>query len=343
MGGLLGQILVLTSLLISLTAFGADTISITVVGDIMMGTTYPVSALPENQGRDLFSPAKPWIESSHIRFGNFEGTFFEGSAQPDGKIPGKNRFLFKTPIIYAHLLKDAGFNVMSLSNNHIKDFGVLGVSTTKSTLKNVGIQFSSKAGEVAEFKVESTEIALIAADFYKAPRSITEMNDTIAEIKDLKNSGKLVIVSAHVGGEGSGAEYVKTSTEIYLGENRGNSILFAKHAIDAGADLIVMHGPHVPRAIDRYKDRLIIYSLGNFITGKGISLDGLAKVAPLIRLEMSHRGDFISGQIVPFIQKRDPQRIEIDPDLTAIKLIKKLSTLQFGTTAPTIEDNGTFK
>lgn len=331
------------SLLISLSAFAADTISIVVVGDIMLGTTYPTSMLPENQGKDLFTPVKPWLNSAHIRFGNLEGTLFDGKPQLDGKTPGKNRFLFKSPTNYSYLLKEAGFNVMSLANNHVKDFGQMGMASTKSALKKVSIQFSSKFGEVAEFKVGPTDIALIAADFYRAPRSITEMDDTILEIKQLKDSNKLVIVSAHVGGEGIGAEYVKAAPELYLGENRGNSIQFAKAAIDAGADLIVMHGPHVPRAIDKYKDRLIIYSLGNFITGKGISLDGLAKVAPLIRLEMSHRGYFISGQIVPFIQMRDPQRIELDPDLTAIRLIKKLSEKQFINSAPKIEDNGLFQ
>lgn len=74
-----------------------DLISITAVGDIMMGTTYPANALPENGGRDLFKPAAQWIDASDIRFGNFEGTFFDGPPQSDGKSAGPNRYLFRTP------------------------------------------------------------------------------------------------------------------------------------------------------------------------------------------------------------------------------------------------------
>ncbi|MBL7544189.1 MAG: CapA family protein [Bdellovibrionaceae bacterium] len=322
--------------------FAGDSISISAVGDIMLGTTYPAYALPENAGEDLFKPARPWIVSSHIRFGNFEGTFFDGAVQRDGKVPGNNRFLFKTPVAMVNVLKDAGFNVMSLSNNHIKDFGLAGIRSTKETLQSAGIQYSSKAGEIARFLVEGTKVALIATDYYKAPRSMTETADTFAEIRQLKNEGHVVIVSSHAGGEGRGAEYVSNGVEVFLGENRGDSRAFAYEAIRLGADVILMHGPHVPRGLEVFQDRLIVYSLGNFMTGKGISLEGNAKVAPLVRFEIGHRGEFKSGQIVPFIQKRVPQRIEMDPEKTAIVLMKKLSEKQFPSSRLRIQSDGRF-
>ncbi len=329
--------------LMSVTAQAKDFISLAAVGDIMMGTTYPANALPENQGKDLFKPALQWLQASDIRFGNFEGTFFDGSPQGDGKAGGPNRFLFRTPTDMVQRLNEAGINVVSLANNHVKDFGQAGVASTKSTLRSAGIQFSSKAGEVAEFQIEETSVALIAADFYKAPRSITEPASLYQEISQLKAKGKLVVVSAHVGAEGSGAEIIKTGTEIFLGENRGDSIVFAHGAIDAGADVIIMHGPHVPRGIELYQGRLVIYSLGNFMTGKGIMIDGISKLAPLIRIQIKKNGEFHQGQIVSFLQKREPQRIELDPQAQALKLIRNLSAQQFPNSVLTFEDNGTFR
>jgi hypothetical protein len=313
------------------------------VGDIMLGTDYPYNRLPKNDGDEWFDSASPWIKSAHVRFGNFEGAFFDGDTQPDGKSDGVNHYIFRTPTRMVSLLQDAGFNVMSLANNHVRDFGLAGFKSTKQTLSKAGIQFSSKSGEVARFKVEQTSIALIAADFYAGARSVTESADTMDEIRELKDNGELVIVSAHVGGEGVGAEYVASGTEVFLGENRGDSMAFAHQAIDAGADVIIMHGPHVPRGIELYKNRIILYSLGNFVTGEGISVDGFARMAPLVRVEIDPSGEFRSGQIVPFIQKRKPERLEIDIERTAIKFIKRLSKEQFPTSPLVFQDSGLFQ
>ena len=336
------SVIILTAFL-TLPALAKDFISITAMGDVMMGTTFPANLLPENDGKDLFSPAKSWIEASDIRFINFEGTFFDGRPQPDGKSSGPNRYLFRTPTTMVSRLQEAQVNVASLANNHVKDFGTAGIISTKKTLTQAGIQYSSKAGETAEFKVDETEISLIAVDFYKAPRSITQPSSTYEEIRQLKNKRKLIIVSAHVGAEGQNAENVKFNDEIFLGENRGNSVEFAHKAIDEGADVIIMHGPHIPRGLELYKNRLIIYSLGNFITGKGISLDGNTKLAPLVRLQIDHQGNFIAGQIVSFIQQRSPQRIELDSRHTAMRFMRDLSIKQFPNSPLLFSDDGTFK
>lgn len=318
-------------------ASAKNLISITAVGDIMMG-----SVSLENNGKNLFTPAAEWLLASDIRFGNFEGTFFDEGPQPDGKKPGPNRFLFKTPTDMNSVLADGGFNVVSLANNHSRDFGSAGLKSTKEALQKVGIQYSSKSGEVANFRIDDTEVAVIAADYYKAPRSVVEPASTYLEISKLKAAGKLVVVSAHVGKEGAGAEFLEFNSEIFLGENRGNSVEFARTAINQGADLIIMHGPHVPRGLELYKGRLVIYSLGNFMTGQGISLAGYASVAPLVRVQINKNGEFQQGQIVSFVQRRQPQRIDLDADATALRLIAKLSKDQFKDSPLVFETNGLF-
>ena len=77
-----------------------------------------------------------------------------------------------------------------------------------------------------------------------------------------------MVVQVHMGAEGSAGHAVRPGNEIFFGENRGDPIEFAHAVIDAGADLVVGHGPHVMRAMEFYKGRLIAYSLGNFAGGR---------------------------------------------------------------------------
>lgn len=307
----------------------------------MMGTTYPEDWLPADEGRSFFQDAAPYIQASDIRFGNFEGTFFSGPPQRDGKAPGPNRYLFRTPEHYVQRLVEARFNVMSLANNHSKDFGQAGLISTKETLTAAGIQYSSKEGEVAAFQVRQVKVALIAADYKPGPRNVVVPEPIFTEIAELKKNYDVVIVSAHVGAEGRGAENTPDYEEIFLGENRGNSVSFARQAVDAGADAIIMHGPHVPRGIEIYRNRVIAYSLGNFATARGISVSRTAALAPLLRLQLGPRGEFLRGQVFSFKQVRGSGTI-FDADKGALEVIRRMSWQNFAATAPTFKDNGGF-
>ncbi|AGH95799.1 CapA family protein [Pseudobdellovibrio exovorus] len=319
----------------------AGTLTLSAVGDIMMGTTYPDNWLPADQGRSFFAQAARYIKASDVRFGNFEGTFFEGPPQSDGKAPGPNRYLFKTPVDYVERLVEADFNVMSLANNHAHDFGSAGLQSTKDVLKLAGIQYSSKQGEVAQFDVRGARVALIAVDYRTGPRSILNAGPILNEITELKKRYDVVMVSAHVGAEGRGAERVSDENEIFLGENRGNSVRFARQAIDAGADVLIMHGPHVPRGIEVYRERVVLYSLGNFATARGVSVSGIAALAPLVRVQVATDGRFLKGQVFSFIQVRD-QGTLLDPQKRALKMIEELSQKDFAGSAPRFSETGGF-
>lgn len=325
----------------SLASADQSAITISAVGDIMMGTTYPEDWLPEDEGRSFFHDAAPYIQASDIRLGNFEGTFFSGPTQPDGKAPGPNRYLFRTPEHYVQRLVEARFDVMSLANNHSKDFGSAGLMSTKQTLDAAGIQYSSKEGEVAAFEIKNVRIALIAADYKPGPRNVVTPEPIFDEIAQLKKIYDVVIVTAHVGAEGRGAENTPDLEEIFLGENRGNSVSFARRAVDSGADAIIMHGPHVPRGIEIYRNRVIAYSLGNFATARGISVNGNAALAPLLRLQLSPRGEFLRGQVFSFKQVRGRGTL-IDTEKKALEMIQRMSWQNFAATAPTFKENGGF-
>lgn len=311
-------------------------IRISAVGDIMIGEGNSANSLSSEK---IFGPTQDLMKSADIRFGNLEGPIYDGRQQDDGKAVGLNRFAFKTPEARADSILKAGFNVLSLANNHSKDFGKAGLLSTKLFLQKNGIQYSSKDQEIAEFNIADQKVALIAVDFYKGNRSLQNPAPTYQEISELKNKGYLVIVSAHCGAEGAGAERTPKGPEYFLGENRGDAITFAQKSIDHGADLILMHGPHVPRGMEVYHDRLIAYSLGNFLTEKGININGNAGLAPLLLVDLDLSGRFVRGKIYSLQQTRT-QGVVYDPSAQALRLVNRMSELDFPNTMPRFNANG---
>ena len=130
----------LTTLAISLfatlwavSAQTKDTITVAVCGDIMMGTTYPKVRLPENSGRDIFKDVGAILRNADITLGNLEGTLCDTGKSTKGN--GAYSYAFRTPTSYASLLTDAGFDFLSMANNHSRDFGIEGIESTEWALQ----------------------------------------------------------------------------------------------------------------------------------------------------------------------------------------------------------------
>jgi len=149
---------------------------------------------------------------------------------------------------------------------------------------------------------------------------------TVAEFAETHD---IVVVSFHGGAEGADVTHLPFANEEYFDEPRGDVVWFARGVIDAGADLVVGHGPHVVRGMERYKDRLIAYSLGNFATYYGISVAGIKGIAPILTTTLDGDGKFIEGEIVSTIQLR-PAGPSIDPKARALNLVRELSIEDFG-------------
>ena len=307
-------------------------ITVAAVGDIMMGTDYPSLKLPKKDGRFLFEEPKGILRKADIVFGNLEGPLYEGGI-PAKKVKERESYVFRTPPRYVKNLVDAGFNVVSLANNHAGDFGDKGMSSTKKALDAAGIKYSSKAGEVAEFEINGLKLGLAAFSFGPPPRSIVYPEKALEEIDLLSKKYDLLILSIHGGKEGGTALRTENEFEYFLDEPRGNLIQFAHEAIERGADLILVHGPHVPRAVEIYQDRLIAYSLGNFCTYGGMSLEKEKGYAPLLWVELGREGEFLRGKIFSFIQP-PPGVPKRDEKERAWALIKKLSQEDFPETSP---------
>jgi hypothetical protein len=147
------------------------------------------------------------------------------------------------------------------------------------------------------------------------------------------------VIAVHAGAEGTGAMRVRNQQESFYGENRGNMVLFSRTMIDAGADLILGHGPHVPRAVELYKGKLIAYSLGNFLGYRSLSTVAELGYSLILQVELNAEGDFVSGKIVPV--HLDGQGIPyIDQYFRSVQLIRNLTQSDFPKTALRIERNG---
>jgi poly-gamma-glutamate capsule biosynthesis protein CapA/YwtB (metallophosphatase superfamily) len=307
---------------------GKDTLSVIAVGDIMFGTNFPdKSKLPPNDGKDLLTPFTDELRSAHICFGNVEGTFLNEGGNPKGT--GPNVYCFRQPVSYAKYYTDNGFNLLSVANNHIADFGETGMQSTTSVLKQLPVAFAGLAkAPTTIITVRGKKIGLAAFAPHKGCVSMNDHANTAAIVRQLKKQCHIVIVSFHGGAEGVDATHVPKRTEIFFGQNRGNVYAFAHAMIDAGADMVIGHGPHVPRAMELYKNKFIAYSLGNFCTYGMFSLRGPSGVAPLLKVFINEKGDFIYGHITSVKQEGEGGPL---PDSTngAFELIRSLSQQDF--------------
>jgi len=274
------------------------------VGDIMLGSNYPsVHLLPPKDGVELLKEATPLLQTADIAFGNLEGVLMTGKGVPKHCQDEKHCYVFKSPDHYVHHLSAAGIDVLSIANNHTGDFGQKGREHTVEVLKKEGLFF---AGHIeypySLFERKGVRYGFCAFAPNQGTMSVNDTDRAIELISRLKDSCDILIVSMHIGAEGTKYNHVTRKQEIFLGENRGDPYHFARLVIDAGADIVFGHGPHVVRAVDLYKGRFIAYSLGNFATYGTINVSGINGYAPLVAVETNRDGRFLRGKIHSFIQ-----------------------------------------
>ena len=281
------------------------TFVVAMAGDIMMGTTYPDSALPADDGRMLFADVTGILSRADIAVANLEGTLCDTSHVANKK-DSEYSYAFRTPVELAPRLKEAGFDYLSMANNHALDFGYDGVASTEKALDMLGIKHSGLLGRDVCAVVERSGVRYGLCAF--GHNSYTLKHRELWQVKEILDSlvsiSDVVIVSFHGGGEGKAFRHLPYEKEVYLNEDRGELRRFAHFCIDNGADIVFGHGPHVVRCIELYKDRFIAYSLGNFCTPYGISIAGISGYAPVIEAEIDRQGCFLGGHIHPFIQRR---------------------------------------
>lgn len=271
-------------------------LTIKAVGDIVAGTNYPDYRLPKNPNELFPNSIRNLLKGSDILFGNYESTLTNYPHSSKDVSKGMV-FAFRSPPEYAKLFSQVGFDVMSVANNHAMDFGSVGFQDTIKNLNSVGIKATGAKNKIVYSQVKNIPVAWIGFCFYDYCNKVQDISKAQALVKQARQNAKIVIISMHVGAEGQNALNVRNATEFFYGENRGNSLQFARTMIDSGADLILGHGPHVPRAVEVYKGKLIAYSLGNFLGYKTFSTAGDKGKSMILEAKLNEDGDFVSGKI----------------------------------------------
>ena len=286
-----------------------DSLTIAMTGDIMMGTLFPSTKLAQNDGRDIFADVTPVLSGANVAVGNLEGAMAD-EGQPNELKMSKlrsgagNVFAFRMPTRYAQYLKDAGFDFVSMANNHSYDFGAAGQNATRKALDAVQVGYAGNPGhEMMVKEIDGVRYGYCAFGYNRLTVHMTDEAEVKRIITQLRDSADVVIVSFHGGGEGGAFRHVPNGVETQYGENRGNLRRFSHLCIDCGADVVYGHGPHVVRGVELYKGHFIAYSLGNFATPVGISVAGITGYAPVITVTIGPDGKFRSGKIHSFIQR----------------------------------------
>lgn len=343
-----------------------NVISIAAVGDIMLASPFPDdSRMPPKDGDGMLDAVTPILSAADIAFGNMEAPIIDSGISPKCKpkepakpspvpTPTPNPsatpkpvtcYAFRMPTRYTKYLKAAGFDVMSVANNHALDFGKAGILSTRKSLDANGIKHAG--GDRTKFStayldVKGKKVAFIGFAHNTVSPNVNDLVTAKRLVQAADKLADIVVVSFHGGAEGSAYDRVPQKTEIFHGEKRGNLPLFARTVIDAGADLVLGHGPHVLRGMEIYKDRLIAYSLGNFATYGWFSLRGDTALSVILEAHLAPDGKFIGGKI--HAAKQQGRGIPVlDPTGESIKKLQTLSTADFPATAPSIADDGSIK
>ncbi len=311
-------------------AVSAQEISIVAVGDMMLGTSFPDSSNLSPKPEKLLSRVDHIISSADAAFANLEGCLMDSGGTPKDCWGKTDRcFIFRMPEHYVNYILDAGFDGISLANNHARDMGYEAYRRSQFVCDSVGL------AHAGIFDAPSTIIerngwliGFAAFSPHWATARMYEYDKVTKIISDLKDSCDIVVAMFHAGGEGEDYAHTPRENEIYKGTNRGNVYKFSHTAIDAGADLVVGSGPHVTRAVELYKNRLIAYSLGNFCTYKRFNLSGPRGYAPILKVFMHPDGKFKYAR-VHSIEQRWPGVPFLDEENKALKDIQQLTREDF--------------
>lgn len=296
---------------------------------MMIGTDYPQNHLPDDDGVSFLADVAPILSAADLAFGNLEGVLLDGG-EPGKKCSNPAAcYLFRSPTRYAEHYRTAGFDVLSLANNHARDFGEEGRSSSMQAIAAHGMHHSGREGDFASLLVNDLRVAVLAFAVTKNSNMMLDYENAFTSVAHAAANHDIVVVSFHGGAEGIDHMHIPFAEEEYYGEPRGDVVWFSRGVVDAGADFVIGHGPHVVRAMERYKNRLIAYSLGNFATYYGISVAGLKGIAPILTVTMDGTGAFLQGEIVSTKQIR-PAGPSIDSSQRALRKIRQLSVDDFG-------------
>lgn len=290
----------------------------------------------------LFSGVSRQLKSADIAIGNLEGTLSVGGTSKCGA-NSTDCFAFQSPPGSAALFRAAGFDDLNVANNHAFDYGSSGQTQTLRALASHHLRWSGRPGQIRVVQSNGISVAILGFAPYPWAQSLTDIPAAKALVQKAAARADLVICVLHAGAEGADHQHVPRGTEYYVGENRGNSRLFSRSVIDAGADLVIASGPHVLRGMRLYHGKVIAYSLGNFATSNGgLSTGGVLGESGIFRVTLTANGKATYGRFLPVqLVNGEPRLVHGSNDI--VSSINALSHADFGASALLVSSRDALK
>ena len=311
-----------------------ETVSIAAVGDIAMGRD---GYLPAGGADSLFVQVSDLLRGDVV-LGNLEQALTEAGGSKCAE-DSTDCFAFRTPPSYAQALKRAGFTVLTLANNHAFDYGQSGQDDTVASLTSAGLAHTGLVDQIARVQKKPVRVAVLGFGFQSTSESLLDVERAVELVERADRWADVVVVTFHGGAEGRDAAHVPRGMETYLGERRGDLRAFSHAVVDAGADLVVGHGPHVLRGMEWYKKRLIAYSMGNFAGNHTFRVDGPGAVSGVLAVTLRGDGSWVEGRLAPTALVGDGAAVP-DPAEAAHGVVRELSRQDFGRRAVQVSPTG---
>lgn len=330
-----------TTALVPTAADTSTTITIAAIGDTMMGSDLRLGAagLPAGDGEGLFAETKAWLAGADIGFANLEGPLADGLPSAKCAPDATACYAFRTPTRYVNALVSAGIDVGQLANNHAMDVGTAGLLSSMATLDRAGIAHAGAYGDVAFVERDGLRVAFVAAHSGSCCLNVNDLDEVARAVAWADAQADLVVFVFHGGAEGSGARHVPKGLEVAWGEHRGDVHALAHAAIDAGADLVVGSGPHVLRAMEVYRGRLVAYSLGNYCGYKQFATSGPTGRSVVLEATLAANGVLVSARVLPIAVGPDHVP-RVDPQKLGIADLAELSAADFPATGVKVGPDG---
>lgn len=294
------------------------------VGDIALSTERGLP--PGGLGRAL-APVRGLLRRADVTLGNLEGTLSVGGQSKCAQIGAGSCFAFQAPPDTAFALRSLGFELVNQANNHSLDYGPSGRAQTVAALQRAGIAHTGFPGEITYLRVKGLTVAFLGFAPYPYDANLLDISAAEALVRQARRRAAMVVAIIHAGAEGVGALHTPRGTESFDGEDRGDARAFAHAVIDAGASIVLGSGPHVIRGIERYRARLIAYSLGNFVGYQTLAGGGALNDSAILRVTLAAGGGVVAARWISIKLVSGLPRP--DPSHASARLVASLSRADF--------------
>jgi poly-gamma-glutamate capsule biosynthesis protein CapA/YwtB (metallophosphatase superfamily) len=320
-------------------------------GDVSLGTNLDttwalgrgVRALPDP--RELLAPLSPLFSDASVVLLNVEGAIGDGPApQKCAKRSTLCYALRQQPSVAAALrhVNDSAFVVGNVANNHAHDAGDAGLFETRRLLAQAGVLVTGADTLATAVPVADGDTIGILGFSPWSVQGVTDLDAVRRSVARAAARYGRVIVTMHIGAEGATARHTPDQIERFAGENRGNSVAFARAAVEGGASLVIGSGPHVLRAIEWSGHSLIAHSLGNLITYGPFNHSGVNDHGAVLCANLAADGSVHDAVIHSTVQ-RAPGYVQADSANLGAHDISELSRQDFPATGAEISASGEIK